>query len=943
MPSAKFSGKSKDDLVIVARMSGLLTDAQIEALSQQELADFLDQADASAPQPVRKARSSARGKQESTATTEAKKALRKPAKSARSPRTAGTNLEIPPVEAERSHEAPPADLESTGKKRRTVSRKSARSASEATPAEMTADGSDLSALNPESTNAVLKPVRRKRTPQPEAAEILALSAAPAVAESALAEAASAPAVGAAESTVAVAPATAGSDTGAEPSAFTAAESTDATTESGETVPAVAMEQIPATAAASADAEPRPVGRKGRPAGRKPIPLLADSEPALAIEFNDAAASVAAVTAPPQTMAIPVFRESAGEGLPAESATATAVAGTAAAAAAKPAATGAVAGPDTATAGRKPRRIQIGQYYNRTGPVERNGAELAEPAAGAAADSYAAGSGTPPESGSVQARTSQPAAAAEGTPAKRETDWLEGAGTERPAKGNALPARPGQPPKANAQDGRTQDGFGLPGKYPGQGGRPERRVIEIQPREEQEGSEEESADSAENQAAAEARTGEGHLEADGGKHRRPAVESGDLVAGVLEIMPDGYGFLRKDNYLQGNKDIYVPPQYIRRFNLRQGDWITGPGKLQRETDRYQALLYIKDVNGMAPEKMIRRPQFDRLTPIYPDERYILETVRNELSTRIIDLVAPIGKGQRGMIVSPPKAGKTILLQKIANAISQNNPEVKLIVLLIDERPEEVTDMQRSINGEVVYSTFDKTPENHVKVTELVLERAMRLVELKQDVVILLDSMTRLARAYNLTINPTGRTLSGGLDPGALYGPKRFFGAARNIENGGSLTIIATSLIETGSRMDEVIFEEFKGTGNMEVYLDRKLSEKRIFPAIDINRSGTRREELLLSTKELDAVWTIRKAFSQLDTAAVTETIINLLLKTMNNQQFISSINVSFNDKNVFEAMRGIRPTGTGNATGGSGGNSGGYNSSGYGSNYRNRGGPAPDED
>ncbi|NCA98741.1 MAG: transcription termination factor Rho [Clostridia bacterium] len=393
------------------------------------------------------------------------------------------------------------------------------------------------------------------------------------------------------------------------------------------------------------------------------------------------------------------------------------------------------------------------------------------------------------------------------------------------------------------------------------------------------------------------------------NRKQQIESGESITGVLEVMPDGYGFLRRDNYLQGAKDAYVPPQYIRRFNLRPGDLVTGPCKKQRDNDRYQALLYIKEVNGQAPDKMIRRPQFDRLTPIYPDERYVLETVRNELSTRIIDLVAPIGKGQRGMIVSPPKAGKTILLQKIANAISTNNPDVKLIVLLIDERPEEVTDMQRSINGEVVFSTFDKTPENHVKVTELVLERAMRLVELKQDVVILLDSMTRLARAYNLTITPTGRTLSGGLDPGALYGPKRFFGAARNIENGGSLTIIATSLIETGSRMDEVIFEEFKGTGNMEVYLDRKLSEKRIFPAIDINRSGTRREELLLSDKELDAVWTIRKAFGQLDTAAVTETIINLLLKTQNNQQFISSINVSFNDKNVFDAMRGTRPSQT----------------------------------
>jgi transcription termination factor Rho len=328
-------------------------------------------------------------------------------------------------------------------------------------------------------------------------------------------------------------------------------------------------------------------------------------------------------------------------------------------------------------------------------------------------------------------------------------------------------------------------------------------------------------------------------------------------------------------------------------------------------------------------MMRRPSFDRLTPIYPDEKFILETSRNELSTRIIDLIAPIGKGQRGMIVSPPKAGKTILLQKIANAIATNNPGTKLIVLLIDERPEEVTDMQRSIKGEVVYSTFDKTPENHVKIVELVLERAMRLVELGEDVVILLDSITRLGRAYNLTINPTGRTLSGGLDPGALYGPKRFFGAARNIENGGSLTIIATSLIDTGSRMDEVIFEEFKGTGNMEVYLDRKLSEKRIFPAIDINRSGTRREELLLTQRELDAVWTIRKAFGQLDTAAVTEMIISLLLKTSNNPQFVSSVNVSMNDKSLFEAMRGNRPGNSGS------GNNGNNSGNGYYIEIRNR--------
>lgn len=381
---------------------------------------------------------------------------------------------------------------------------------------------------------------------------------------------------------------------------------------------------------------------------------------------------------------------------------------------------------------------------------------------------------------------------------------------------------------------------------------------------------------------------------------------EIVSGVLEVMPEGYGFLRVENYIQSSRDIYVPPQYIRRFNLRTGDLVTGPVRQQRDNDRYKALFYVREVNGETPDKMIRRPHFDRLTPIYPRQRYTLETSREELSTRIIDLICPIGKGQRGMIVSPPKAGKTILLQKIANSISVNNPETELIVLLIDERPEEVTDMQRSIKGEVVYSTFDKTPENHVRITELVLERAMRLVELGKDVVILLDSITRMGRAYNLTINPTGRTLSGGLDPGALYGPKRFFGAARNIENGGSLTIIATALIETGSRMDEVIFEEFKGTGNMEVILDRKLADKRIFPAIDITRSGTRREELLLSEKELDAIWLLRKTFTQLETAAVTETMLGLLMKTRSNEQFISSINVSLADKSLFEAMRGGMP-------------------------------------
>ena len=376
------------------------------------------------------------------------------------------------------------------------------------------------------------------------------------------------------------------------------------------------------------------------------------------------------------------------------------------------------------------------------------------------------------------------------------------------------------------------------------------------------------------------------------------------SGVLEIVSDGgYGFVRRENYLPSPQDIFVPNNLIRRFGLRMGDKIEGFAFAKKNQDKNLALSYITTVNDVELDKLGRRPHFERLTPIYPDERFRLETGKQELSTRIIDLVSPIGKGQRGMIVSPPKAGKTILLQKIANAISQNSPKTKLIVLLIDERPEEVTDMQRSIKGEVVYSTFDKKPENHTRVTELVLERAMRLVEMGEDVVILLDSMTRLARAYNLTITPTGRTLSGGLDPGSLYGPKRFFGAARNIENGGSLTIVATSLIETGSRMDEVIFEEFKGTGNMEVYLDRKLSEKRIFPAIDINKSGTRREDLLMTQEELDAVWTIRKAFSQMETAPVTETIINLLLRTNSNDHFIRSVKVSFADKEVFDAMRG----------------------------------------
>lgn len=374
-----------------------------------------------------------------------------------------------------------------------------------------------------------------------------------------------------------------------------------------------------------------------------------------------------------------------------------------------------------------------------------------------------------------------------------------------------------------------------------------------------------------------------------------IESDDPVEGVLEVLPDGYGFLRSDNYLSGAKDVYVSPSQIRRFSLKTGDKIKGKGRIPKEGEKFQALLYVQSVNGDSPEVASKRTPFEYLTPIYPDNRITLETSPRELSTRLIDLIAPIGKGQRGMVVSPPKAGKTMLLKKIANSITTNYPEIDLIVLLIDERPEEVTDMQRSINGEVIYSTFDEVPEHHIKVAEMVLERAQRLVEQKRDVVILLDSITRLARAYNLTIPPTGRTLSGGLDPGALHKPKRFFGAARNIEFGGSLTIMATALIETGSRMDDVIFEEFKGTGNMELHLDRRLSEKRIFPAIDINKSSTRREELLLSQKELESIWAIRKAMSNMGTAEVTEMIVNKLMQTRSNEEFVKNVNVSFVEK------------------------------------------------
>lgn len=367
---------------------------------------------------------------------------------------------------------------------------------------------------------------------------------------------------------------------------------------------------------------------------------------------------------------------------------------------------------------------------------------------------------------------------------------------------------------------------------------------------------------------------------------------EIVEGILEVLPDGYGFLRGENYLSTPKDVYVSPVQIRRFKLDKGDKIKGIARMPKEGEKFPALIYVGEVNGEAPEKAYRRKKFDDLIPIYPNERIKLETLPTEYSMRIIDLISPIGKGQRGMIVAPPKVGKTTLLKKIANSITQNNPEIELIVLLIDERPEEVTDMRRSIKGDVIYSTFDELPEHHVKVAEMVLERAKRLTEQNKDVVILLDSITRLARAYNLVIPSSGRTLSGGLDPSALHKPKKFFGAARNIENGGSLTILATALIETGSRMDDVIFEEFKGTGNMEVHLDRGLSEKRIFPAIDINKSGTRREELLLSQKELETVFNLRKAMSTMPVSEITEQLIDLMLHTKNNEEFLDRINMYF---------------------------------------------------
>lgn len=370
-----------------------------------------------------------------------------------------------------------------------------------------------------------------------------------------------------------------------------------------------------------------------------------------------------------------------------------------------------------------------------------------------------------------------------------------------------------------------------------------------------------------------------------------LDSGISAQGILEVLPDGYGFIRCENYLPGENDVYVSPSQIRRFGLKTGDIITGNTRVKTQSEKFSALLYLTKINGISPAEAARRRNFEDLTPVFPNERLRMECHGSSTAMRIVDLLSPIGKGQRGMIVSPPKAGKTTLLKEVALSVLRNNPEMHLLVLLIDERPEEVTDIKETIRGknvEVIYSTFDELPEHHKRVSEMLIERAKRLVEHKKDVIILLDSITRLARAYNLVVPPSGRTLSGGLDPAALHMPKRFFGAARNMREGGSLTILATALVDTGSKMDDVIYEEFKGTGNMELVLDRKLSEKRVFPAIDIPKSGTRREDLLLTKEEQEAVYIMRRALNGMKSEEAVDNILNLFNRTKTNEELVQTV-------------------------------------------------------
>ena len=377
----------------------------------------------------------------------------------------------------------------------------------------------------------------------------------------------------------------------------------------------------------------------------------------------------------------------------------------------------------------------------------------------------------------------------------------------------------------------------------------------------------------------------------GKASYDEAKEPEMADGILEVLQEGYGFIRCENFLPGENDVYVAPSQIRRFNLKTGDIIRGPKKAKTQAEKFSAIMYVESVNGLNPVVAQRRKAFETLTPIFPNERIHLERNSNTIAMRMVDLISPIGKGQRGMIVSQPKSGKTTLLKQIANAVTKNNPEMHLMILLIDERPEEVTDIKESITGdnvEVIYSTFDELPERHKRVSEMVIERAKRLVEQKQDVIILLDSITRLARAYNMTVQASGRTLSGGLDPAALHMPKRFFGAARNMREGGSLTILATALVDTGSKMDDVVYEEFKGTGNMELVLDRKLSEKRVFPALDIQKSGTRREDLLLDPEEQEAVYIMRKALNGMKSDEAVENILNMFVHTKNNKELVQMV-------------------------------------------------------
>lgn len=414
------------------------------------------------------------------------------------------------------------------------------------------------------------------------------------------------------------------------------------------------------------------------------------------------------------------------------------------------------------------------------------------------------------------------------------------------------------------------------------------VIELMLKEDENEKKKEKKSSQETVKEMSANTGDKELKE---LHDIDKLDSGVAVCGILEVMPDGYGFIRSANYLPGENDIYVSPSQIRRFNLKTGDILEGNTRIKTQQEKFSALLYLTKINDIDPLVAMKRKNFEDLTPIFPDERLRLECGRTSTAMRIVDLLSPIGKGQRGMIVSPPKAGKTTLLKQVAQSVRKNNPEIHLLILLIDERPEEVTDIKESIEGdnvEVIYSTFDELPEHHKRVSEMVIERAKRLVEHKKDVMILLDSLTRLARAYNLTVPPSGRTLSGGLDPAALHMPKRFFGAARNMRGGGSLTILATALVDTGSKMDDVIYEEFKGTGNMELVLDRKLSERRVFPAIDIPKSGTRREDLLLTKEEQGAVDSMRRALNGMRPEEAADNILNMFSRTRNNEELMQLV-------------------------------------------------------